>query len=223
VNKFDIKQQEWDLQALESDDPKKQVCRPFTDNQWDLLVEDVEAKLLIDGELDSILDVGCGNGLLLSRLGKYFGSCHGIDYAEAMIDQADLQMPEGNFSVGHADSIVHADNTFSRVLCFSIFHYFPNHTYAESVISELIRVCRPGGIILIGDLLDKKFEKQIKADSDLDFETKLPLIHQYSEWTFYNLDELAKSATQHTRSVEILTQPLDFKMSGYRKDMRICL
>jgi ubiquinone/menaquinone biosynthesis C-methylase UbiE len=223
LTKFQIKKNEWHEQALSSMDPKIQVGRPFTAVEWKELADDIKSKLMINDKLESILDVGCGNGLLLSKLKGHFLNFYGIDYAQAMIDQAKALMPGGKFTISQADNIGFEDNMFARVLCVSIFHYFPNYKYSESVILELIRVCKTGGVILIGDLLDKNFEQTIRNSSTLDAEKKLPSIHRYSEWLFYDLEELSKWISGYASSVQILEQPALLQLSKYRKDLRIIL
>ena len=44
---------------------------------------------------------------------------------------------------GHLDF---ASNTFDTITCFGVLHHIPNATY---VFSELIRVLKPGGVILL--------------------------------------------------------------------------
>ena len=113
------------------------------------------------------------------------------------------------------------NNYFDRVLCYSIFHYFPSYNYALEVILEMIRVTKPGGLILLGDILDAHFESEIKGNSDLEYEKTIPLIHRYSQWRFYNFKKLIDDLAAYTTKVEVLTQPETFVLATYRKDIRI--
>ncbi|KKM60527.1 hypothetical protein LCGC14_1540900 [marine sediment metagenome] len=80
MNEFESKQAEWDLTASASADFKAQVGRPFDDNAWQALSCDVLDKLVVNDENGlSILDVGCGNGLLLSKLSSHFEQLTGVD------------------------------------------------------------------------------------------------------------------------------------------------
>ena len=78
-----------------------------------------------------------------------------------------------------------------------------------------------GGMVLIGDLLDKTFEQSIKSASDLDYEQTLPYIMRYSQWTFCDLNAIKNHYQQRGFNVEILKQPDHFQLSHYRKDLRI--
>ena len=222
---FTKKQREWSQNALNTNDLKKQVCRPIDNDNWQELVSDISQKLNLNKNLDSILDVGCGNALLLSQLTPKTKNYYGIDYANSMIDEAKCQIKQGHFFVGDAANLNFSDNQFDRVLSYSIFHYFPDEAYIHKAINECIRVTKPGGIILIGDLLDKQFEKDIKNASNLEYEKQLPHIMRYSEWTFCHLNQLKTIFEAHNKvtKIEVLQQPSNFQLSHYRKDIRIWL
>ena len=85
----------------------------------------------------------------------------------------------------------------------------------------MIRVTKPGGLILLGDILDANFESEIKGNSDLEYEKTIPLIHRYSQWRFYNFKKLIDDLAAYTTKVEVLTQPETFVLATYRKDIRI--
>ncbi|MBU2892943.1 class I SAM-dependent methyltransferase [Colwellia sp. D2M02] len=223
MSTFDKKRSEWDQQALSSADLKKQVCRPTTEQAWQALLIDIKSKLQISTKLNSILDVGCGNGLLLSKLADDFDQLYGVDYASSMVEQAKILMPKQCFSVAEAAKLNFDDSSFDRVLSYSIFHYFPEQDYIIKAINEMIRVTKPGGIILIGDLLDKDFEQKIKGASDPLIEEKLPDIMRYSQWTFCDLAAVKLHFSHQVKHIEILNQPEHFQLSEYRKDLRICL
>ncbi|GAA79461.1 methyltransferase domain-containing protein [Pseudoalteromonas sp. 20-92] len=220
MSEFNSKQVEWDEIARINSDFKAQVGRPFDDTLWQALIDDVEQKLMFSAQGNSILDVGCGNGLLLSKLHKC-SQYAGVDYSQAMIDEAKKLLPQGVFYQSQASVLQFDNNEFERVLSYSIFHYFPSYQYALDVIKEMIRVCKPGGVILIGDILDKHFEHDIKSASDLEYEKTIPLIHRYSQWRFFSFEQLKTDLQHCVKKVEILIQPEDFPLSRYRKDLRL--
>ncbi len=222
MSEFLTKQTEWHQQAVESDDFKLQVGRPQSDENWRALAFDVNKKLQLN-ESERLLDVGCGSGLLLSHLAQNCASIAGIDYAEAMVKKAKTLLPQGEFHCGEANQLPFATNSFDKLLSYSIFHYFPSEQYALDVINEMIRVVKPGGMILLGDLLDAEYEAQIKGSSDLDYEQQIPYIHRYSQWRFYDLQNLIGRLEDTVRRTEILAQPSGFALSGYRKDIRLWL
>ena len=218
---LEIKQTEWDQQAKTGIDLGRQVCRTVDETEFLKLIDDIKKKLMLDGTFDSILDVGCGNAVVLSHLSDSFKNIYGTDFSANMMDCAHTVIPQGFFSQGEANCLKFKDNQFDRVLSYSIFHYFPSIEYGYKAISEMIRVCKKGGVVLIGDLLDQGQESVIKGKSDLEYEKKIPHIQRYSEWLFFNLPELQRFFLNKGYRVEILDQPDHFKCSHYRKDMRI--
>ncbi len=221
MHKAEIKKTEWDQQAISTQDLCRQVCRTVDQNEFDRVVEDIRNKLQIRGKLGAILDVGCGNGLFLSKFSSHFNDIYGVDFSSNMIEQARILAPYGHFEVGNANDLKFSGGQFDRVIAYSIFHYFRDYDYAVTVMREMIRVCKKGGIILIGDILDDAFEGKIKGSSDLDYEQKIPLIQRYSEWRFFNLGNIVRIFENDVRGVEILSQPENFKCAYYRKDLRI--
>jgi ubiquinone/menaquinone biosynthesis C-methylase UbiE len=222
MNKFLTKQTEWQQQAESSDDLKLQVGRPQSDESWQLLAVDVQEKLKLQ-LTDDLLDVGCGSGLLLSKLASNCANISGIDYAQAMVDKAQILLPKAQFCCGEAKTLPFTSDSFDKLLSYSIFHYFPDREYALSVVKEMIRVVKPGGIILIGDVLDSSYENEIKSNSDLAYEQKIPYIHRYSQWQFYDFALLQRELSDLVCKFEVLTQPSEFTLSGYRKDIRLWL
>ena len=221
MQKAETKKKEWDEQAASTQDLCRQVCRTVDQAEFDMVISDIRHKLDIKGSLDAILDIGCGNGLVLSKFDKNFKHIHGVDFSLNMIEQARMIVPHGHFDVCDANDLKFENSRFDRVMAYSIFHYFPDFDYALTVIREMIRVCKKGGIVLIGDILDNAFENGIKESSDLDYEKRIPLIQRYSEWKFFDLKKIFGILENLGHSVEILPQPRNFKCAYYRKDLRI--
>lgn len=221
MHKTRIKKTEWDQQAVSAQDLCRQVCRTIDQDEFQRVVDDVKDKLQLPGKLSAILDVGCGNGLLLSKFTNHFDNLYGVDFSPNMIEQARTIVRHGHFCIGNANDLKFGNGQFDRVMAYSIFHYFPDFDYAATVVLEMIRVSKKGGLILIGDILDHAFENKIKGGSDLDYEKKIPLIQRYSEWKFFDLKKFARLFGNNVHSVEILSQPENFKCAYYRKDLRI--
>jgi len=229
MNTFNKKRDEWHQQGQSTSDLKAQVCRPVDEKIWQALITDIRDKLQLkqNNKLEKILDIGCGNALVLSQFKDDFTQLYGIDYGKSMIANAKEILPGGIFSTGEAAQLNFSTQYFDRVLSYSIFHYFPNQAYIYQAIDEMLRVTKKGGVILIGDLLDKQFEQEIKTASDMIYEEKLPFILRYSQWTFCDLAKLityfqAEKYQDKITNIEILTQPEHFALRHYRKDLRIC-
>jgi ubiquinone/menaquinone biosynthesis C-methylase UbiE len=103
---------------------------------------------------DTVLDVACGPGMVACEFARHAGHVTGIDITPAMIEQAEKRQNELNldnltWTVGDAVPLPYADNSFSLVTT----RYSLHHLLApEKALSEMIRVCRPGGRVMIADV-----------------------------------------------------------------------
>jgi pristinamycin I synthase 3 and 4 len=106
-----------------------------------------------------LLDVGCGTGLLLTRLAAAYPRYVGIDFSEPVIDQlreyADSrpEMRHVELRQGSADdlSFLEADS-IDVVVLNSVVQYFPDVEYLLAVLDQAFRVTRRGGWIFVGDV-----------------------------------------------------------------------
>lgn len=222
MSDIEEKKQAWHIQAQDGN-VQKQVARLAESDIWTLLVDNINLNLELTGD-ERLLDVGCGNAYLLSRLNVTPKNIYGTDFAEKMITEAKKRLPESTFLQGEANEIPF-DGPFQRILSYSIFHYFPDLQYVKQVLTNLIAITGSKGIILIGDLLDSRFEEEIKSGSDLTIEASLPVIHRYSQWLFIDISSLKTwlEKQPNVASVDVIDQPSEFSLSWYRKDLKITL
>ncbi len=107
---------------------------------------------------DRVLEVGCGSGCLLLKLRDRVGEVVGTDFSANMLKHLDGTGVETHCC--EADALPFPDDSFDKVCCNGVVQYFPDEDYARRAVSELLRVCRPGGRVLIGDVING----QLKAD-----------------------------------------------------------
>jgi SAM-dependent methyltransferase len=94
----------------------------------------------------TILDVGCGHGALLApALARY--RAIGVDFALGMLPFA----RDRGFAVYHADAaaLPFGDDQFDAVVCTEVVQQYDDE---RPVLSELARVCRPGGSVIVSTL-----------------------------------------------------------------------
>jgi SAM-dependent methyltransferase len=104
-------------------------------------------RLLDIGPDDTVLEVGCGAGMLAQYLECRYA---GVDYSPAMVRRFNELQPGRTAQVGEAGNLPFPDRSIDKVFAFSVFQYFPDAAYAARAIAELRRVARRA--VLIGDL-----------------------------------------------------------------------
>lgn len=106
-----------------------------------------------------VLEIGCGTGLLLSRIAPYCVHYCATDYSQAVLQH----LQQLKQSVRELDNVTllqrMADDfegieaeTFDTIIINSVVQYFPSIHYLLKVIEGAIHAARPGGSIFIGDI-----------------------------------------------------------------------
>jgi ubiquinone/menaquinone biosynthesis C-methylase UbiE len=102
---------------------------------------------------DEVLDVASGPGILTCALASKAKHATGIDLTPAMLGQArklqgELHLVNLTWIEGDVTRLPFADESFTLVTCRYAFHHFLEPL---AVLSEMKRVCRKGGRILVVD------------------------------------------------------------------------
>ena len=97
------------------------------------------------------LDSGCGTGALAFALAEHVGEAVGVDQREDYLEAARANAPKNvRFVQGDAMSLPFEYGSFDIAGCLRILHHVRR---PELAVSELARVTRPGGRVLIVDQL----------------------------------------------------------------------
>jgi ubiquinone/menaquinone biosynthesis C-methylase UbiE len=99
----------------------------------------------------SVLDVGCGPGLLLTTLNLRYPDLHlaGLDIAPEMVRIARLRIGDGaDIQLGDSECLPWPDSSFDYVFCVDSFHHYPN---GRKVLLEFRRVLVPDGRLVLAD------------------------------------------------------------------------
>jgi ubiquinone/menaquinone biosynthesis C-methylase UbiE len=106
------------------------------------------------GPDQSLLDVGCGTGLLLARLlaQQPTAKLTGVDLSPGMVAQARARLPSTvPVLVADAEALPFPTSSFDFVVSVSSFHFWSSPGLG---LMELRRVLRPGGGLVITDWCD---------------------------------------------------------------------
>lgn len=107
--------------------------------------------------LQQILDVGCGTGLLeqAARSRSIAPSCFvGVDVSLPMLQQARRKFSAANhlcWANAVAENLPFPDDSFDAVVCVNSFHYFRQ---PREVLKEFRRVLQPNGWLVLTDWCD---------------------------------------------------------------------
>ena len=100
---------------------------------------------------DTAADLGCGTGYALQKLMLFHPrSLTGLDLAPGMLQAAAQAMPEARLVQGDIEALPFTDNAFDLSLSSSAIQWCDTTT----AVSELQRVTRPGGQILLSTFID---------------------------------------------------------------------
>jgi len=140
-------------QALTIDQFTRQAV-PFASLPGHSSSLDILSRLSNPISTDLALDVACGPGLVACHFAPFVSHITGHDITPEMIRQAEQAQSKAGLNnmtwqVGPADPLPFEDSTFSLVLTRYSFHHFQR---PGSVLEEMIRVCRPGGRVLVADV-----------------------------------------------------------------------
>jgi SAM-dependent methyltransferase len=108
----------------------------------------------------SVLEIGCGTGLLLFRLAprcmRYAGtdfSTIALDYIQQTLSLRNEDLPQLELLQRRADNFDGIEaGIFDLVVLNSVVQYFPGIDYLLRVLEGAIKVVKPGGSIFIGDV-----------------------------------------------------------------------
>jgi ubiquinone/menaquinone biosynthesis C-methylase UbiE len=97
-----------------------------------------------------VLDVGCGNGYVLSKYAQEGSEVFGIDLTPTAISLCRQRFAllglSGNFSVANAEHLPFPDASFDCVCSMGVLHHTPDTARA---VAEIYRVLKPGGRMIV--------------------------------------------------------------------------
>ncbi len=115
-----------------------------------------------------VLDAGCGYGRNLVHLLRegceVFAldlDADGVDHVRQLSESLGTGLPAENFQVGPIEQMPFADGFADVVICSSVLHFARDDEHFRSMLAELWRVLRPGGMLFcrLGSRIGMDFER----------------------------------------------------------------
>ena len=128
-----------------------------------------------DGVMNKFLDIACaiGSGTVAAKLRWPKAEVYGIELAGPLVRYAHMRATrlnsEVHFSQQLAEKLDFADNTFDLIYMSTLLHEMPLDEGREAV-KEAHRVLRPGGILVINDMVQATVPLNIWSDYDRYFD-----------------------------------------------------
>jgi len=97
------------------------------------------------------LDVGCGTGLLASRLAAAGYEMTGVDPSEGMLEVLRARAPQVRAVTASGTSLPFPDDSFDLVLTVAVLHHIADPENVRRTLVEMVRVARPSSRILVWD------------------------------------------------------------------------
>lgn len=135
--------------------------------QIDIYVFDQILRGNVAGDM-RVLDAGCGYGrnlvYLLREGAEVFAldqDPDGIEHVRRLSSSLETGLPAENFQVGSIERMPFADGFADVVICSSVLHFARDDEHFRSMLAELWRVLRPGGMLFcrLGSRIGMDFER----------------------------------------------------------------
>lgn len=144
--------------------------RLWTNDELQLDLKKSLLRLIEADKSSEVLEVGAGSGFLARLVAPEVKKFTGIDLSKGALAVAKkLKLPNARFQVSDGEALPFADNQFDAAYCYDVYTNFPRFDDGAPLIKEMIRVVKPGGLVLVGSIPDAsvhdRFMEKVKQVS----------------------------------------------------------
>ena len=131
------------------------------------MIENQIIKLLQLSKNDNLLDIGCGNGALTTRLKKYVHASKGIDQSDYLIDIATKYFKNENevYEKASLKDFISVENAFgfNKCLLYGVSSFLNDETL-QNLIYWFFNQKGTNNCLFIGNIRDKSLSKHFYSD-----------------------------------------------------------
>jgi len=124
----------------------------------------VDRALLCVPREHHVLDVPCGYGRVMAHLFAQGYRVSGADLSEAMLELARANLGplgwSGRLERQDLQALGYPERAFDTLICFRVFHHFPDAATRQAVVSELCRVA--GRFVLLSYFSPDSFSSRLE-------------------------------------------------------------
>lgn len=135
--------------------------------EWAELVEHVLLPWVVEGRRlgDEVLEVGAGPGLVTDALRRQVPRLVAVEVDQRLAAALRRRLAGTNVEVVEADAtaLPFDSGRFSAVACFTMLHHVPTVAMQDRLLGELLRVLRPGGLLVGTDGMDTPDRREVHA------------------------------------------------------------
>lgn len=158
----------------------------------------------------SILEIGCGNGVLLSELCDWgYRNAEGVDFVQEFVDLARSRRLPCKISQGDVKALKYSDDLFDIVLSERVIINLMDEDDQRKAFEEVHRVLKPGGCLICfeGFVAPLQNLNQARAEFDL---SPIPMAKQ----NLWFSDEFFNSVISERFSILNIDGRNEFPPSG---------
>ena len=140
-------------------------------------------------KVDSILDVGCGEGFTLNRLKEHrIGTkLEGLEYSKDAIELGKKTYPDIKITQGSIYELPYRDNSFDLVLCTEVLEHLEE---PEKALKELVRVSKKYLVISVPNEPFFMFAQAVRGKNWSRFGND---IEHINHWTMFGFPKFVKN------------------------------
>lgn len=120
----------------------------------------ISKALDLDPAKDVVLDVGCDSAMVSRFVAPRCAGFVGTDFMPGLLIDAPRDAVEtapgrpGAFAAADGRQLPYRSGTFTKAYCCAVIHVLASREDGIRMINEIVRVCRPGGQVLISSVPD---------------------------------------------------------------------